>query len=305
MDDSAFLSALMQAGATLVAIVGGLLVARLVALAGERQTLERRIKELSNLVNERRASFKTAHQALIEDNGNTFAWNIIDEIIEEPGVSFDELYNKYGTGKNRDDLLPYYEKVRNEIANVVGELEIESKVDQPVRLWIGNLRDRVENEFNNPLRREIAHLILDEFDPSYNSIAGIPQKYTRFASMGQTSDSVEHQALVLNDSNSFSDLQNTEFELRHSRGALDFQSNPQGLLKEAIVLAAITICGVVIPLIAMAFGESANSVRPRLVYSAIFIVSLMIFFWYIFDAIRRILSGGEDNRNQDLTSSLA
>lgn len=48
-DSTPLLSTLVQSGAALVAIIAGFLIARLVALVGERVVLERRIKELEEI----------------------------------------------------------------------------------------------------------------------------------------------------------------------------------------------------------------------------------------------------------------
>lgn len=79
-DSSALLTTCASAGATLVAIVGGLLVSRYVSLESDRQAAQRRVNELTGRLEQARTGQADAVQAL---NEYDIEWALDDDKVHE------------------------------------------------------------------------------------------------------------------------------------------------------------------------------------------------------------------------------
>lgn len=121
MDLNGLISTITTSTAALVAIIGGFLVSRVIAIASEQNGIKRRIREIKNDLVANREMKDNAEKFLFEDDLNDFVTedNIkliirgktLEEVIEE-----DEY-----TLLSKEQLEPYYKQVK-EMSNELLEL---------------------------------------------------------------------------------------------------------------------------------------------------------------------------------------
>lgn len=82
VDDGVLLSTVISASAIMVAIIGGLLVSRLIVLVGERSALQRRVAELTEVHERRKSDCDHARAALVADEADEFIDEVLDDYFE-------------------------------------------------------------------------------------------------------------------------------------------------------------------------------------------------------------------------------
>ncbi|MGE7876178.1 hypothetical protein [Peribacillus muralis] len=115
------ITTIIAATAGLVAIIGGFLVSRVIAIASEQNGIKRRIREIKNDLLAKREIKDTAEKFLFEDDLNDFvsedniARIIGDKTLEE--IIEEDEYNYL----SKEELEPYYKQLK-EMSNELYEL---------------------------------------------------------------------------------------------------------------------------------------------------------------------------------------
>lgn len=123
LDSEPLLSTLVQSGAALVAIIAGLLIARLVALAGERSSLERRVRELSEMRDARRAEYALAHRERLAEDAGGFVNHVLDRYFSEDTPTFEKMYDSYDDeAGDGEELRAYYDRFVEQAGNVINRI---------------------------------------------------------------------------------------------------------------------------------------------------------------------------------------
>jgi len=111
MDLNILISTIITATAALVAIIGGFLVSRVITMASEKQSIERRLKEIDNDLKIKKEMLDNIENLIFEDDINEFIQDHCEElIIEEKNLQEILCENDYYE-LNEEDLKPYVEEL--------------------------------------------------------------------------------------------------------------------------------------------------------------------------------------------------
>ncbi|GMA64214.1 hypothetical protein NZD89_02515 [Alicyclobacillus fastidiosus] len=113
MDLDILVSTIITATAALVAIIGGFLVSRVIAISSERGGIERRLREINNDLSAKEAMLKRVELTLLEQDVEDFIRDNHEKILLEE-KSLDELL---ADDKNRyypsaEELKPYIDELK-------------------------------------------------------------------------------------------------------------------------------------------------------------------------------------------------
>lgn len=305
VDPDWLLSTAVQSGAALVAIIGGLLVARLAALSAERDRLLRLIsakeaerdeaaKEMNSLA---AARLKTAVAKVLEeglgrvvDAGGDV--DVVDELLGSHELEDDER------SASRTALLEACQKVRAAFA------EIESKLPADVIPGgsLEELRNRgiVVHPGSEEIYARVAKVIGDGrrarlgvsapvplIDPGSQhalaQVAAVVKAVTRAspaaevfrARVGPTREE-RLRTLVVALDEALGDL----------RAELELVGRPQGVHRSIAVLAILAGLTIILPLVMMAVHPVPGSVAVRLVVITAFVTGLGLVFWLLTSMLR-------------------
>lgn len=121
MDLNTLISTIISSTAGLVAIIGGFLVSRVIAISSEQNGIKRRIREIKNDLLAKSEMRANAEEFLFEDDLNDFVseenieriilGRTLEEVIEEDDYDF----------LTKEEVEPYYKQVK-EIASEIAEL---------------------------------------------------------------------------------------------------------------------------------------------------------------------------------------
>jgi hypothetical protein len=295
IDGTPLLTTLVQSGAALVAIIAGLLVARLVALVGERVSLERRMEDLEEVERSRQEELSVARRNRLNIDAADFLHDILNEYLEHPERQFQEFFNKFGDGvRTAEELRPYFDTFQNDVRRIAAQLGIHGLARaSKLSNW-----EETRRELAAPYRlfeREIADRLLDRTERVWRrrERATTPSgSYTIddvIPASDPAIDTSYQRDLRLNETEAETALKATRLELVHTRRALDMVSRPQGLILALLVLGVVTVASVVVPLAQLTFGKPNLAVGERAGFVGAFIGSLLIFFVYLGYEMRRIL----------------
>jgi hypothetical protein len=123
-DPSWLLSAIAEASATLVAIVGGLLVSRIVGLAAEKEGLLRRRRELTIRLALAQDEYQPVHDERVVVSREWFLEHHLDDFVQARGQVDLDLAIKDFTplGSSRDEMLPFAKLIATAIGNAFNEV---------------------------------------------------------------------------------------------------------------------------------------------------------------------------------------
>jgi len=142
-DPSSLLSAISQASAVLVAIIGGFLVSRLVAISSEREGIRRLIEAAAGRLDHLESDLKEARQARLERAQGYFFERAVDKFLENSSLDLDALIHEHVTrGTTEEELKPYAVSLRQRTADAVKHIKASIKQGDTKNLKLEDLIDR-------------------------------------------------------------------------------------------------------------------------------------------------------------------
>lgn len=285
MEPTAFLSTIAASAAALVAIVGGLLVSRVISLATERGGLQQRLHDLAaerDLAEDRRRDLdkqllgydlerclSSCRWQFIEGNGVSIA-----EVISEnaPDRQFDELGQRIQAEATRFDAIrktlgPAFDKNYGHMTRE--QFTTTAKI--PVPKAEGEDWDDVWDV----LKEQNGDLPGAGLLRSLSTIAAKPSS-KKILSMNA------EQTLRRDLDNADAAMRSLDSKLSQAELALAQVAKPVGVTPGLVVLACVVFSGVIIPLVLMALGvESLDRIGAFLVLGsfATGLVGLMVYVW--------------------------
>ena len=111
MDLNILISTIITATAALVAIIGGFLVSRVITLAGEKQSIERRLKEIDNDLKIKTEMLENIENIILEEEINDFIIENCEDLITENKTPQELLRENDSFELTEEDLTPHVEKL--------------------------------------------------------------------------------------------------------------------------------------------------------------------------------------------------
>lgn len=108
---ASLLGTLAQSSAAIVAIVGGFLVSRLVALSSEREGLRRQLWRTEDQLRHVTVSYAEAHAYRLANSQRDFEGWVLDDIVSANPVDLDadDLLEQIPRGSSREEMAPHLE----------------------------------------------------------------------------------------------------------------------------------------------------------------------------------------------------
>lgn len=284
-DPNWLLSSTAQSAAALVAIMGGLIVSRMISLSAERQSLIRRRDELNDRTTIKHQEAKARRTSLIDEDvrgGARVKW--AKAILDAPTISDEELYRlDDGDGWPLEvlvepmtrvrasvaDLLPRVESVERLSARDPGDIARELGAEQDEDL-VGAIHGWVRERAEAPVRAmglAVPALKLGSHGsgPAVASIAAIHRRnadWEKYEQVRSEVDALRAEATLASE-------------------AVDRVQLPTRLVGGFWVLGGFSASGIVFPLIVMAFQPQVLHVGWRVAVLVGFIGGLAALLVYI------------------------
>ncbi len=142
-DPSTLLAALSQASAVLVAIIGGFLVSRLVAISSEREGIRRLAEAAAGRIDHVESELNDARQTRLDRAERYFYKEAVDKFLEDPALDLDALIHELVTrGTEEEELRPYAVSLRERTADALKSIKGKLKPGDTTSLELDHLVNR-------------------------------------------------------------------------------------------------------------------------------------------------------------------
>lgn len=307
-DPNWLLSAVAQSTAALVAIVGGLIVSRLIGLSSERSALERQLRHLRDRVASLREETTRRRQWLVADDVGDAVLEWVEAIFESDDDISDEGLLEVSSpgGWDLSDYAPHLRNIRDVTADAVAAYEdIRELLGHGVAL-VDTFEEVIEDTYleapENPWARTIWERVWDLWtareqkrsrqklqdsgvSAAFAARLGLDQMLSRdwavpvvpsFEVPDPRRDQEERDF-----SRGIAQLQSTTQEIERVSEDLEDVVQPPGLWLGFGVLTAFAAVGIVFPVIVMATLPETLHVGLRISVVVLFVAGLASLLGYI------------------------
>lgn len=291
-DPSTLLSALSQASAVLVAIIGGFLVSRLVAISSEREGIRRLVEAAAGRIGHIEADLKEAHRTRLNRAESYFYDVAVEKLLEDPALDLDALIqDRLLRGTTEDELKPYAVALRQRVQNAVQAINLKIRKGDTTNLDLEDLvergleiadadQDLYEQAFKHRRRRLPSPSGMAMFgSKSFLDVGsvlgkGIMSDAALSASLRRQDDEIRAEA----------DLKTQLRAAVAERDRLDEElarvGKPVGVAAAMWMLGLLTL-GILVPLIMMAFEPKGLDVMSKILLLGSFVIGLVAILWYV------------------------
>ena len=299
-DPNWLLATLSQCAAGIVAIIGGFLVSRLVALSSEREGVKRQLREAESRNGQARVAYDAAHQARREQSESSFLGFVIDDlskmVAELSDIDVDSLVDdNIPRGSNEAEMKEYASRLINEAVQVresisryikatdrKGEVHLEDLCERG--LSVPNVQEYLYEHVSYELlkrlpERKRSGMLVDipAFVMPPMQVAGSHEvEMRRF----DETIAKEYETQAALDASAGDVVRNND-ELRKLAA-------PVGVVQAVWVLISLAVLGILPPIIVMAFDPKVVPFIGKLGLIALFVLSLAILLSYVVWYFRKL-----------------
>jgi hypothetical protein len=259
-DPGSLLSTLAQSTAVFVAIVGGFLVSRLVAISSERDGLRRRYKEtrdqLKHVTNTN--DFREAHAYRLRNSQNDFRRWVLDELVGVAAESVDRealLTDKIPRGSSRKEMAPYLEDLIERVKQVTDEITAQLERGDTSRLTLDDLEARglVVRDTDRDIYLEVVDSIAEQL-PRPQSQFGLMSDIRPLRIVNPVTTATELRRLdesIQAEQELHARMRILETEAERLRTEIALAGRPIGVTPAIIILAVYSLVGIVVPVVVL------------------------------------------------------
>lgn len=305
-DPSSLLSTLSQSSAAMVAIIGGFLVSKLVAISSEREALKRQLKSARQHLKHIQPAYDDAYRYRLENSKATFMGWIVDELVEAglSDVDYETLASdNIPRGSSVEEMLPYAMTMHEHVKEAYGKISPLLKgVYSDSNLDLDDLKKRGLKvpEADESIYEDVFHKLKSHLpEEPAATVMGItlpkPPNLSAGLSLGAIRPAWSHEIDARRLDESIREEQSlkeqlvaAESEISRLTYGLAKLGKPDGVTPAVIILSLLSLFGIVFPVIVMAFNPAKLSVALAIALIGTFIVGLVSVLGYIIWYLKKI-----------------
>lgn len=275
-DPSALLSTLSQSTAVMVAIIGGFLVSRLVALSSEREGLRRQLRAARERQRLLRDDYEPAHEYRVEWSRSYFDDLALDELVESPNADIDELVaDNVPRGSSVEEITPYAYELQQRVKAAYEGIKAAMRRDDGRHVDLADLKARCLTV--SDADEDIYEAVL------YHIVSQIPARdiYDTTLLLPPLSSPADREI----EARRFDEAVNSELHMRSQLVAVDEEvqrlqnellriGNPVGVVSATWTLAVLSVLGIVVPVTVMATDPVELSPWLKVMLVGTFIIGI-------------------------------
>ena len=284
-DPGTLLSTLTQATAVFVAIVGGFLVSRLVAISTERDGLKRRYKQTRDQLEHVAATYQEAHEYRLWNSQRTFRGWVLSDLVDDPpeSVDRDKLLSSIPRGSSRDEMATYLDELIRRVNEVRDEIGLALVEGDTNLLVLRALEERGLDVSDH--EREIYERVVD-------SVASeLPRPAGNFVDIPRIGHIVS-PAVLATELRRLDESISQEQELAARAHILDSEAERLrteialtgrlvGVTPAVLILGLYSLAGIVAPVVVLTIHPMSLAAWASWVLVALFIAGLAAVLGYI------------------------
>lgn len=309
VDPNWLLATCAQASASIIAIIGGFFVNRIMILYSEKNEIASEINDIQNKLKFKSHTLDDLDKKkLIMDQEMFYEkceTDVIEKVITEfqheadLDVSklenyFDEYYIKYNEhGMEYENLKPYFDDKIRIIKNAVlffqskckefnytnenlDKFIIENNIKNTERDIYRNVFKAMAKRNKRVQNRVFSNMLyINHVNTKIDKLKVIP-KLQRYEKLVYTKESLELEIKLLNQ-------QKEQFEMK-----INYFQKPKGLVWAVLIFIYFSIVGIVFPVLLMPMSEDKFTYKIKYLVIGLFISGLILVFTYLILSIKSI-----------------
>lgn len=277
------LATLTQSSAVMVAIIGGFLVSRLVALSSEREGLRRQLRGAEDRLRLLEADYEEAHQHRLGWSQTYFEDLVLDKLIEEGYDDFEDLVEEnVPRGSSLEEILPYAQELKDRVSAAQTAVEARLLPEDDSAVDLDHLKGRglVVAERDEEIFEAVVYRVrtgLQTGNWMTSSMVMPPiQSAAAHATEARRFDEAVRDEFELKGQVTF-----TEQEVRRHVSELDRISRPVGVNAAVYMLAFLSLLGIVAPAVVMSLEPKSLSAPVKVALISAFVLGLVAVLAYV------------------------
>lgn len=304
-DPTNLLSTLSQSSAAMVAIIGGFLVSKLVAISSEKEALRRQLKSAKQSLKHVKPAYESAHTYRLENSLSTFSDWVTDDLVNagQGAVDYEELTsNNIPRGSSVEEMLPHAIRLHTIIKNAYKEIapllrSHYSDTDVGLNdlkkkgLKIAEAHESLYEEVFDALRSQ-----LPDRPPATIMGMALPTTNLPHISMANAVRPAWDHAV---DARRLDESIKEEQDLQEQLATLDSEihrltqdiaklGRPVGVIPAAWILSLLSLLGIVLPIVVMACEPTRLTFTLKSMLIGSFVVGLAAVLGYIVWYLKKI-----------------
>lgn len=263
-DPGALLATLAQSSAAIVAIVGGFLVSRLVALSSEREGLRRQLVSVRDELKHVVADYSAAHDYRFANSRDDFIGWVLDDVVAQGAdLDNDRVLGEHGVprGSSVEEMAPVLDDLRVQVAKIDEKVRNAIQGDDDSRLRLSDLIERglsITEQERDIYEHVVDHVAETELpDPPRYLGIGMTNLLRDSYIRDPTSRAAELRRLdesVRDEQNLLARKSMLEVTVERLERELVAIGRPHGVWSAIWILATYALLGIFVPVMVLAFG---------------------------------------------------
>jgi hypothetical protein len=277
------LTTLSESSAVMVAIIGGFLVSRLVALLSERESIRRQSRDAQSRLKLLHGDYEAAYQYRLEWSQSYFEDLALDKIIEDPDIDIEQLIvENVPRGSSAEEIRPYAFELKSRVEAAYAALRsvLGRADDRTVDLASLKARGLRIAEEDEDLHERVLYEIKQQLPSSVGYIGSLIIPPIVSAGSRET-EARRFDEAVRSESELRGRIEATETEKERLATELTHLGRPIGVISAIWMLATLSITGIVAPVIVMAFEPAELSWQLKASLIGLFVVGIAAVLAYI------------------------
>lgn len=286
---TAFLSTLAESAAAIVAIVGGFLVSRLVALSSEREGLRRQLRHAEDQLGHVATLHDEAHETRLAISVRYFTEWTLEKIIPEApdDVKREDLLEQIPRASSRTEMEPVLDALLQHVAEAKDQIGKHVYDSDTSDIDLDTLRQRglgVAEEDEDLYAQIMEHIrrvppdpTSSFYAPSYGlSLPNIVSPETISTDMRRFDEAIHEER------DGAPRKRGLETEVVRLQSEIGLVGSPVGVLPAIIILALYSLVGIVLPVVVMAANAGTLKTWKVWALAVLFAVGLGAVLGYMF-----------------------
>lgn len=287
-DPGSLLSTLAQSTAVFVAIVGGFLVSRLVAISSERDGLSRRYKEARDELKHVAGAYQDAHEYRLLNSQNAFQDLVLDELVGADPGSVDRealLAERIPRGSSREEMEPYLDDLIKRVKEVNDEIRVYLEPGDSDRLTLDDVEARglVVRDDEREIFEHVADSIASQLPRPPSKFGALPDirplrfvnPVTRATELRRLDESIQAEQELRGR------MRMLETEVARLRSEIRLAGQPVGVTPAIVILGVYSALGIVAPVFVLTLHPKTLADWVAWLLVAMFVAGLCAVLGYI------------------------
>jgi hypothetical protein len=287
-DPNVLLGTLTQASAVMVAIIGGFLVSRLVAISSEREGIKRQLREARERLGLLQSGHEEARQNRLAWSKRRFCDTALDDLIENRNGDLDQLVvDNVPRGSSVEEMTPYAQDLKRRVESAFDRILALLQPGDSLYTDLDDLKGlglKVASEDEDIYDKVLYRIKSARPANAYGPILLPPMTgvATRQIDARRFDEALNAEVELAGQ------IKSGDQEVKRLGDELYRLGKPVGVISATWMLGVLSLTGIVAPVIVMALSPYRLAVWLEVILISLFIIGLFAVLYYIIWYLRKL-----------------